>query len=121
MYVDVHPSSFFLSLHQWYDNEGREPYKSDLDYKPKNQKYKHAGQGMEKVWGGIQRTNGEVTHMVSPYKLKVVSPMLKKGPKNIMRTLRMNAPFFVPGFAVLWGTYEFGRWKFAQDSLHHRD
>ena len=47
--------------------------------------------------------------------------MLKKGPKNIMRTLRMNAPFFVPGFAVLWGTYEYGRWKFAQDALHHRD
>ena len=98
MYVDVHPSSFFLSLHQWYDNNGKEPYKSDFDFKPKNQKYKHAGQGMEKVWGGIQRTNGEVTHMVSPYKLKVATTSTstphqhQHNTNNFMHTTPHNIP-----------------------------
>mmetsp|Transcript_7987 Transcript_7987/g.11321 ORF Transcript_7987/g.11321 Transcript_7987/m.11321 type:complete len:110 (-) Transcript_7987:263-592(-) len=106
---------------QWYEVNNNPPYKGDHDYIPKNQKYKHAKLGMEKVWGGVQRTNGQITHMVSPYKLKIVGPMLKKGPMNIFKTLKTNAPFFAPGFGVVAFAYYYGNWKFAQDALHHRD
>eukprot|EP00466_Bigelowiella_natans_P011340 jgi/Bigna1/72170/fgenesh1_pg.18_\ len=106
---------------QWYEINNKSPYKSEFDFVPKNQKYKNAGLGMEKVWGGIPRVNGEVTHMVSPYRLKVVSPMLKKGPGNILKFLKFNLPFVTPGFAIVGFTYWYGNWKFAQDAFHHRD
>eukprot|EP00469_Lotharella_globosa_P009590 CAMPEP_0167778608 /NCGR_PEP_ID=MMETSP0111_2-20121227/4348_1 /TAXON_ID=91324 /ORGANISM="Lotharella globosa, Strain CCCM811" /LENGTH=109 /DNA_ID=CAMNT_0007668931 /DNA_START=21 /DNA_END=350 /DNA_ORIENTATION=+ len=106
---------------QWYGIENKPPYKSEFDFVPKNQKYKHAGLGMDKVWSGVPRINGEVTHTISPYRLKVVSPMLKKGPGNILKTIRYNTAFVLPGLVIGSATYMYGNWKFAQDALHHRD
>ncbi|GAB5356918.1 hypothetical protein AAMO2058_000329500 [Amorphochlora amoebiformis] len=106
---------------QWYDGDNKEPYKTEFDFKPKNQKYRHAGLGMHKVWGGVPRVNGEITHTLSPFRLKVVTPMLKKGPMNIVKSIIYNAPFVAPGVLIGGFVYYYGNWKYAQDALHHRD
>mmetsp|Transcript_23592 Transcript_23592/g.35339 ORF Transcript_23592/g.35339 Transcript_23592/m.35339 type:complete len:110 (+) Transcript_23592:89-418(+) len=106
---------------QWYEVGGKEPYKTAFDFKPKNQKYKYAEMGMHKVWSGVPTVNGEITHQISPYRLKIVTPMLQKGGRNILSTLRYNLPFVGPPFAVGYFCYWYGHTKFAENALHHRD
>lgn len=56
-----------------------------------------------------------------PKNIQVVTPMLKKGPGNILKYIKYNAPYVVPAVVAFAATYNYGNWKFAQNAFEHRD
>ena len=77
----------------------------------------HVQDGQKKWWKSWTPVNGEVTHHISPFRQRVVGPLLKNMPGNFVKKVVEHAPFVGPAVVFLFATVY---WADGENERMHR-